>query len=131
MSQTPITVTYSLEEVFGQINQKLDVIHQDVKELRQEFNDFRTETKVAIQELRGDIKALDSKLSGEIKAVDSKLSGEIKAVEGEIKAVEVEVKGIDKRLDTQEFINRSVVVGFILAIVAGIVKLFLPDLARF
>jgi hypothetical protein len=44
----------------------------------------------------------------------------------EMEGLKAEVRGIGKRLDTQEFINRSVVVGFVLAIVAGIVKLFLP-----
>lgn len=101
MSQTPINVTYSLEEVLGQINQKLDNLQKDVNEFRKDVNEFRVETKVAIQELKGEIKALD-----------------------------VEVKGIGKRLDTQEFINRSVVVGFVLAIVAGVVKLFLPNLSQ-
>jgi hypothetical protein len=37
------------------------------------------------------------------------------------------MQGIGKRLDTQEFINRSVVVGFVLAVLAGVVKLFLPQ----
>ncbi len=117
MSQTPVTVSYSLEEdamseetsdisavreVLGQINQKLDDLHKDV-------SDFRTETKVAIKEIKGEIKTLDAKLSGEIKTL------------------EAEVKGISKRLDTQEFINRSVIVGFVLAVGAGAVKLFFPN----
>ncbi len=80
MSQTPITITYSLEEVLGQINQKLDNLQKDVT----------------------DIKIGQAKL-------------------------EVEVKGISKRLDNQEFINRSVIVGFVLAVAAGVVKLFFPN----
>jgi hypothetical protein len=92
MSQTPITVTYSLEEILGQINQKLDVLQKDVT----------------------DIKIGQIKLEAELK--------------GEIKALETEVKGIGKRLDTQEFINRSVVVGFVLALTAGAIKLFFPSI---
>ncbi|WP_414574700.1 hypothetical protein [Anabaena sp. CCY 9402-a] len=92
MSQTPITVTYSLEEILGQINQKLDVLQKDIT----------------------DIKIGQIKLEAELK--------------GEIKALETEVKGIGKRLDTQEFINRSVVVGFVLALTAGAIKLFFPNI---
>jgi uncharacterized protein Yka (UPF0111/DUF47 family) len=92
MSQTPVTVTYSLEEVLKQINQKLDNLQKDVT----------------------DIKMGQAKLEAELK--------------GEIKTLETKVDGISKRLDTQEFINRSVVVGFILAILAGLGKLFLPNL---
>ncbi len=95
MTQTPVTVTYTLEEVLGQISQKLD----------------RMDTK--FETLQKDIV--------EIKVGQTRL-------EGELKALETEVRGIGKRLDTQELINRSVVVGFILAVLAGVVKLFLPNL---
>lgn len=88
MNQPPITVTYTLEEILGQINQKLDRLDDKFDNLQKE-----------VSELKGDIKALDAK-----------------------------VEGIGKRLDTQEFINRSVIVGFILAIAAGVVKLFVPNL---
>ncbi|MEG3439682.1 DUF4164 family protein [Pannus brasiliensis CCIBt3594] len=64
MSQTPITVTYSLEEVLTQINRKLDNLQKDV-------NDSRLETKVAIQELKGDIKSLDEKVNGLSKRLDN------------------------------------------------------------
>ncbi|MEM8781082.1 MAG: hypothetical protein AAGF26_19935 [Cyanobacteria bacterium P01_G01_bin.49] len=86
MNQTPITVTYTLEEVLGQINQKLDKLDDKFDKLQQE-----------VISLKGDVKALNAK-----------------------------VEGIGKRLDSQEFINRSVIVGFILAIAAGAIKLFFP-----
>jgi hypothetical protein len=98
MSQIPITVTYSLEEVLGQINQKLDKLQEDV-----------TEIKIGQVKLEGKLETLETELKGEIKVL------------------EMEIKGIGKRLDTQEFINRSVVVGFVLAICAGAVKLFFPN----
>ena len=50
--------------------------------------------------------ALDEKLSGQISTLDEKITG------------------IDKRLDNQEFINRGILVGIILALFAGVVKLF-------
>jgi predicted nuclease with TOPRIM domain len=109
MSQTPVTVTYSLEEVLGQINQKLDNLQKDV-----------TDIKIGQTRLEGEVSTLETELKGRI----DKLEAELK---GEIKALEIEVKGIGKRLDTQEFINRSVVVGFVLAISAGAVKLFFPN----
>jgi uncharacterized protein (DUF3084 family) len=57
MSQTPLTVTYTLEEVLAEINRKLDTIQKDL-------NDSRLETKVAIQELKVEIKSLDEKVNG-------------------------------------------------------------------
>jgi predicted nuclease with TOPRIM domain len=109
MTQSPVTVTYSLEEILGQINQKLDNLQKDV-----------TDIKIGQTRLEGEVKTLETDLKGRI----DKLEAELK---GEIKALSTEVKGVSKRLDTQEFINRSVVVGFVLAISAGAVKLFFPD----
>jgi hypothetical protein len=43
---------------------------------------------------------------------------------GDIKALNEKVSGIDKRLENQEFINRSIFVGLIIALVGGVVKLF-------
>ena len=80
MSQTPVTVTYSLEEILKEMNGKLDTIQKDI-----------TDLKVGQAELKS------------------------------------EVKAINKRLDSQEFINRSVAVGVIMALVTGVVKLFFPN----
>jgi peptidoglycan hydrolase CwlO-like protein len=118
MTQTPVTVTYSLEEILGQINQKLDNQQKDINQkldnLNQKVDNLQkdvTNIKVELAEVKGDIKTLDVKLTGQIKEL------------------EATVNGISKRLDTQEFINRSVVVGFVLAILAGLAKLFFPNFA--
>jgi len=42
-------------------------------------------------------------------------------------AVETELKGMNKRLDSQEFINRSVAIGVIVALTSGAIKLFFPN----
>ena len=131
MSQTPVTVTYSLEEVLGQINQKLDNLQKDVTEIKIGQTRLEGEVKTFETELKGDIKTFETAIEGEFRTLETELKGRIDRLEselkGEIKALETEVKGIGKRLDTQEFINRSVVVGFVLAISAGVVKLFFPN----
>ena len=80
MSQTPVTVTYSLEEILKDINNKLDTIQKNVTDL--------------------------------------------KVGQAELKA---EVKAINKRLDSQEFINRSVAIWIIVALITGVIKLFFPN----
>jgi hypothetical protein len=102
MSQTPITITYSIEEILGEIQKSLAKIQEDITELK--IGQVRLEN-----ELKGEIKAVDLKLSGEIKALDAK------------------VDGIGKRLDTQEFINRSVIVGFVVAVGAAVTKILFPN----
>ncbi len=91
--------------MLGQLNQTLDRMDTKLEELRNDVVEIKLGQVRLESELKGDIKTLESELKGEIKALKT------------------EVNGIGKRLDTQEFINRSVVVGFILA---GAVKIFLP-----
>ncbi len=83
MSQSPISVTYSLEEILKEINGKLDTLQKDVNDLK-------------IGQAR----------------------------------LEENLIGINKHLDNQEFINRSVGIGFILAFVTGIIKLFYRRVKR-
>ncbi|MGK7954134.1 MAG: hypothetical protein AB4063_02530 [Crocosphaera sp.] len=56
----------------------------------------------------------------DIKEINTKLE-KLNTVEVELAEVKTELKGINKRLDSQEFINRSVAVGFILAFVSGFI----------
>lgn len=102
----PITVTYSLEEILKRIEDKID---SNQKEIKQEIKDVKQEIKQEIQEINTKLEKLNT-------------------VEVELAEVKTEVKGINKHLDSQEFINRSVAVGFILAFVSGFIKLFFPNL---
>lgn len=97
MSQSPITVTYSLEEVlarierkidenFNEVNHKFDKVNQKLEDLQEAQN----ATRVTIESLKGGIKALDEKLTGKINGLD------------------VELKGLSKRLENQEFLSRGV-----------------------
>lgn len=75
MSQTPITVTYSLEEVLGEIKQSIKEVNQKLDSIQKDVNDLKVD----------------------------------------VKELSTEIKGINKRLDSQEFINRSIAVGILLA----------------
>ncbi len=64
MSQSPVTVTYSLEEVLKQINQKLDNLQKDVTDIK--IGQAKMEA-----ELKGEIKALDEKVNGLSKRLEN------------------------------------------------------------
>jgi tetrahydromethanopterin S-methyltransferase subunit G len=57
MSTTPIQITTDLSQVLDRLDQRLGRIEK-------ELTDFRTETRVATEEVKGDIKALDTKVDG-------------------------------------------------------------------
>ncbi len=109
----PITVPYSLQEILKRIEDKIDT---NQKEIKQEIKDIRQEIKDVKQEIKQEIQEINTKLE------------KLNTVEVELTEVKTEIKGINKRLDSQKFINRSVAVGFILAFVSGFIKLFFPDL---
>jgi len=80
----------------------LQEIKSDQKEILKNVSDL----KVELTEVRGEIKTLDEKLSGQIATLDTK------------------VEQLDKRIANQEFINRSVLIGLILAFVGSVVSMF-------
>jgi len=138
MAQDPVTITYSLKEVLGEISQKLDRQDEKFESFREDVDQKFDNVQDKFEELQKEIVEikigqvrLENELKGDIKSLKTELKGDIKSLEselkGDIKNLETEVNGIGKRLDTQEFINRSVVVGFVLALVAGTVKLFFPN----
>ena len=59
-----------------------------------------TGLKVSQERLSGQITSLDEKLTGQINSLDEKLTGKINVLDEKI-------TGQGKRLDFQEFINRS------------------------
>lgn len=91
----------------------LKEIQGDQKKILEEVNNI----KLGQAKIEGKIEALDLKLSGEIKAIDEKLSGQIKTLD-------TKVEQMDKRLANQEFLNRGVFIGLLLALLGGVVNFF-------
>ncbi len=71
MSNTPIQVTTDLSKVLEQINQKLDTVQKEV-------TDFRTETKVALESIKGDINVLNGEVNN--------IKEDVKEIKGSQKA---------------------------------------------
>ncbi len=66
MSQTPVTVTYSLEEVLGQINQKLDHLQKDVTEISIRLVKVETKLDTEIEVIKTDIKEIKGSQKAQI-----------------------------------------------------------------
>ncbi|MEN9271443.1 MAG: hypothetical protein Q6L49_11855, partial [Thermostichales cyanobacterium HHBFW_bins_127] len=77
--------------------------------------------RTEIAEVRGQVKQVEERLSGEIKRLDT----ELKSVETTLAA---KLDGLTKRVDSQEFVNRGVIVALAGGLLTGLVKLlFFPD----
>ena len=122
------TIETDLKEILGKLDNHLERIDNRFSNLELNQIEIKSGIKILDEKLSGQINALDEKLSGQINALDEKLSGQINALDeklsGQISTLDEKITGIDKRLDNQEFINRGILVGIILALLAGVVKLF-------
>ena len=85
----------------------------EIKELK----DFISEQ---FKEVNGKIEKLSEQVNGKI----DKLSEEVNDLRVDLANVKGELTGVNKRLDNIEFTNRTIVA----ALMAGLVKLFLPNL---
>ncbi|MGK7896779.1 MAG: hypothetical protein AB4372_24990 [Xenococcus sp. (in: cyanobacteria)] len=48
----------------------------------------------------------------------------LETVKGDIKALDTKVEQLDKRLGNQEFLNRGIFIGLLLALLSGLVNYF-------
>jgi murein lipoprotein len=83
-----------------------------------------TLTDNEIKELKDFISAQFKEVNGKI----DKLSEEVNDLRVDLANVKGELKGVNKRLDNIEFINRTIFVAIVAALMAGLVKLFFPSL---
>jgi len=89
------------------------VIETDLAEILKEI---QSEQKTILKEMQSGQKEILKEISN-LKVGQEKLNGDIKSLE-------TKVEQLDKRLANQEFANRGVLVGLILVILGGAVKLF-------
>ena len=93
----PTIVETDLKEILGSIQ-------KDLKDIREDLSDLKINQARMEERLSGQISLVDEKLSGQISLVDEKVSG------------------LGKRLEFQEFINRSILAGLILLVLGGAAK---------
>lgn len=91
---------------FEKIEARFDRLDQKVDNLAKELNSFKTKVAEDFGDLIPAIIRVENTLKGEIKVLSEK------------------VDGLSKRVDTQEFINRGVIIGLILAVLGGFAKVF-------
>ena len=91
-------------------NSKIEI---DIAEV---LKDIQSKQDKILEEIK-DIKVGQARIEGRINTLDEKVSGQIKTLEAK-------VEQIDKRVANQEFTNRGVLVGLIIALLVGAAKIF-------
>lgn len=99
-------IEVDIGEILTRLDTKLDKLSEEIKADQKKILEEVNNLKLGQARIEGEIKAIDERLSGQIKALDTK------------------IEQIDKRVANQEFTNRGVLIGLILALLGGAVKLF-------
>jgi predicted nuclease with TOPRIM domain len=123
-----VQIETDLKDILGKIDQKLDNLQKDITELK--IGQTRLEGKIEANSTK--IEGLDEKFSTRIEKLDEKFSTRIEGLDEKFSTriekldekFSTKIDGLDKRLGNQEFLNRAVVVGLLLAILGGLAKLF-------
>lgn len=118
------TIDYDLKEIFtrlegrfDKLDSKIDRLEGKIDKVAEDLSDFKTKVAEDNGALRSDMTAGFGALRTDLTRVENSLKGEI-----EVLAEKVD--GMTKRVDTQEFINRGVIIGLILAVLGGFAKVF-------
>ncbi|WP_013324232.1 DUF4164 family protein [Gloeothece verrucosa] len=135
MSESPVTVTYSLENILTRVEEKIERQFEDVNRKIDKFEerihekidriDDRLNEKIDRfdQNINEKIDKLDERLNEKIERFDQRLNNlEIGQAEikGDIKALDEKIQGLSKRLETQEWINRGLLITLIVVILGGL-----------
>jgi chromosome segregation ATPase len=138
---------------FSNINHKLDKIQEDLSNTNIRIERLSGEVKALDERLTGKIEALDERLTGKIEALDERLTGKIEALDerltgkiealderltgkiealdeklsGRINTLDTKVEEMNKRINSQDLINRGILATLSLAVIGGIIKLFFPE----
>ena len=91
-------------------------IAEILKEIKADQKEIKTDQKKLLEEINS-LKIGQTKLEGKIDILDEKLSGRIGGVD-------TKVDQLDKRVANQEFTNRGILIGLILALLGSAIKLF-------
>lgn len=95
---------FDVKDVLGQIQGQLQKIDNRFDKINDRFDELQKEVV-------------------EIKVNVAHMEGELK---GEIQTVSEKVDGLNKRVDTQDFVNRAVISGLIVTLLAGAFKMLFP-----
>ena len=114
----PVTVTYTLEDLFTRFEQS---ISKQIAEVNEKVDRQSAETKQQVVEVKQQFVEVKQQFA-EVKQQFAEVNQKLVKLEvgqatlaGEIKALDATVAGIGKRIDNAEFMNRGVAIALIAA----------------
>ena len=103
------------------------ITENDLKELKEFIVLQLKEVNQKIDKSSEQVNNRIDKLSEDVNSKIDRLSEDVNNLRVEIANVKGELTGVNKRLDSLDFTNRTIFVAIVTALMAGLVKLFLPN----
>ncbi len=97
------------------------------KEVNEKIDKSSEQVNQRIDKLSKDVDNKIDKLSENLHKEIKQLSEDVNNLRVEVANVKGELTGVNKRLDSLDFTNRTIFVAIVTALMAGLVKLFLPN----
>ena len=119
-----ITIESDLKEILAKFDQKLDKLDQKIDKLGQnvdqKIDKLSQNIDQKIDKLGQDVDQKINRLDGKIE----QLSQDVNDVKVSTARLEEKTEGLSKRIESQEFVSRGILVGLIITILGGAAKLF-------
>jgi chromosome segregation ATPase len=134
MSQSPITVTYSLEQILGEIkdsikevNQKIDRLQQDVN---QKFDHLQQDVNQKIDNLQQDVnQKFDTvqKDGSDLKVGQAKLIEKVEGMDKRLEKLETEQATLVKDIADLKGV-KSLIIPIVVAVITAVLTVFVRSL---
>ncbi len=118
---TPTTVTYTLEEVLSRFDQKIE---KQFTEINQKMDKQFAEVNQKMDKQFVEVNQKMDKQFAEVNQKFVEVNNKLGALEIGQTSLNEKVIAINQSLNSQEFINRGVFVGALLAFIGGLAKFF-------
>ena len=128
-------VEYDLKEILTKLDSRFETLET---KLESRFEKLESRFETLETKLESRFEKIETKLESRFEKIETKLDKVIVDVadvktnlvrveatfKGEIEVLSKDIQGTNKRLDGQEFINRGVAIGLLVALLGGLAKLF-------
>lgn len=111
----------------NELKELKDFIVEQFKEVNQKIDKSSEQVNNRIDTLSKDVNIKMDKLSKDVNDRIDTLSKDVNNLRVDVANVKGKLTGVNKRLDSLDFTNRTIFVAIVTALMAGLVKLFLPN----
>ena len=135
-------VEYDLKEILIKLDSRFETLETKLEsrfeKIDSKFEALEAKLESRFEKIDSKFEALETKLESRFEKLETKLDrvsvdvADVKTnlvrveatFKGEIEVLSKDIQGTNKRLDGQEFINRGVAIGLLVALLGGLAKLF-------